>query len=806
MNVIGFDGPQSLPFLATVGAMGTSGCLLGLLQPAVGGYALRLYRIYRNLGTHRIGWWVATAFCLLGLTQLTLSWRPIAGAALSSEMLELVPLLISILLLIGMAHTEVLFVKRLRVEHKHEQPRSESQTRSNIEALKEKSVCDAIARPKAKAILRTDISGINFRRGLALLVLLGLIVRVGFFIEHAHAPSFAVPTLDQKYYDTVARMLLEGQDLHELHGFRPLLYPLFLATCYKVGGSWGIDLALFLQHLFGIGTGIVVGLLGARLFRNRLCGLIGGVLFLLAPVPLYFEGELLIEPLYTFLICLGLLLAVHAAASQGWKGATLWMISGALTILISQLRPNILVFLAVYALFPLWRLWRSRSWSALLPAGGLIGAVLMAVPWGFVNMKQSGHFHLLPSAGGAAFYLGNKHAADGMIPELDRRVTYGDRYQDSVEVWADKEYEAAMRAQNRTPDTDPMAISQYWTKRTLQEIAAAPVDWLQLMAKKCWLTLWNVEIPNNKAFAFLQGEFLWLRLLPIRWVVLLMLAPAGIWAALKNGHRDTLIILGIYAALYSAANVAFFVCDRYRYPIWPAMAVFAGGGLVLVFEILRARRFPDAICLFGVMALPATLSLHNWFEAKLPSFARDYLFRSIACYEKGDFTESLKDANQSIKLDAHDATALNQRANALFALKRYDEARIAYQKTLALDPGEAAAWNDLGATLDESGHPDEALDAFRHAIACRPPSNNAFLGIAFIELTAGHLGDCENALNQLGALESSPDAAALAIRSVVARKAGKSFEADTLERQARQLNPDLTAWTIKRALTEGKCP
>src|SRR5579864_1264701 len=105
--------------------MGTSGCLLGLLQPAVGGYALRLYRIYRNLGSHRIAWWVATVFCLLGLTHLTLSWRPAAGVGLSSEILDLVPLLISILLLIGMAHTEVLFVKRMRVERKYEQPSSE---------------------------------------------------------------------------------------------------------------------------------------------------------------------------------------------------------------------------------------------------------------------------------------------------------------------------------------------------------------------------------------------------------------------------------------------------------------------------------------------------------------------------------------------------------------------------------------------------------------------------------------------------------------------------------------------------------
>src|ERR1700756_3680848 len=90
---------------------------------------------------------------------------------------------------------------------------------------------------------RSSVSGLGvvifaafFRKGLVFLVLLGLVVRLGFFVEHAASPSFGVPTLDQTYYDTVARMLLAGEDLHGLHGFRPLLYPLFLAVWYKLGG------------------------------------------------------------------------------------------------------------------------------------------------------------------------------------------------------------------------------------------------------------------------------------------------------------------------------------------------------------------------------------------------------------------------------------------------------------------------------------------------------------------------------------------------------------------------------------------
>jgi 4-amino-4-deoxy-L-arabinose transferase-like glycosyltransferase len=320
-----------------------------------------------------------------------------------------------------------------------------------------------------------------------------------------------------------------------------------------------------------VGTAILVALLGARLFKHRLSGLLGGVLYLLAPVPLYFEGELLIEPTYVFLIFLALWLHLEAAEKAGWKGGLLWLACGALIALAAQARANIMVFLAIYPLFAAWRAWQSfglvgadvrrltsfswhgairasllrllqgRKWSA--PLLGVVGAFAMAIPWGFVNLRQSDHFHLLPNAGGVALYCGNKRSADGMTPEQERRIYSGDRYQDSIETWAREEYETAMRSQGRTPDTDPMAISRFWTQRTFDEIKAAPGTWFRLMARKTWLTFWNAEVPNNKAFSFLQQDYLWLRILPVRWVVLLAFAPAGIWLAFRRGNRDALPIL-----------------------------------------------------------------------------------------------------------------------------------------------------------------------------------------------------------------------------------------------------------------------
>ena len=327
----------------------------------------------------------------------------------------------------------------------------------------------------------------------------------------------------------------------------------------------------------------------------------------------------------------------------------------------------------------------------------------MAIPWGLVNMKQSDHFHLLPNAGGVNLYLGNKRTADGMEPKQERRVAYvdGQRYEDSVELWAREEYESAARAHGREPDSDPMAISNYWTRRALDEINADPTGWLKLIAKKCWLTLWNVEVPNNKAFSFLQEEFIWLRILPVRWVVLLILAPAGIWAAANWGRRDALFILLVYAGLYSAANIAFFICDRYRYPVWPVMAVVAGGGLMASLEAVRLRRWGTTACLGASMVLLSALSLHNWFGAKLPSYARDYLFRSIARYGKGHFDAASDDINRSITLDPDDITALEQQGNILFALNRLDGARESFEQSLR----RARERRTSGTTLESPSMP-----------------------------------------------------------------------------------------------------
>lgn len=647
---------------------------------------------------------------------------------------------------------------------------------------------------------KRDISPAAFQRGLLGLFIAGLITRMGYLLEHARSPSFGVLTLDQKYYDGVARLLLSGADLRPLHGFKPLLYPMFVAVFYKLGGDRGIDLTILAQHLLGVLTGLLVALLGERVFRHRLGGLAGGALYLLAPLPLCFEGELLIESSYVFLICAGLLLVLHAAEAPPEKAALPWFLCGALTALTAQERPNILVFMAVYPLLAAGRWLFERQGAAFLPLLALAGAVAMGIPWGFVNKKQSGHFQIIPTTGGVNLYLGNRRGADGVSLALDRRVNYDDRYEDPVEVWAREGYEAA----HQNSGSDPAAISRYWTGRALDEIKADPVAWLRLMAKKCCLTFWNGEAPILKSFTFLQSEFLWLRLLPVRWVVLLALAPVGIWAAFQWGNRDALFIVGFYALIYSAANLAFFIFDRYRYPVWPAMAVIAGGGLVASIDAVLSSRWRQVMWIGVSAAVMAAISLPNWSGVKLRSFALDYRLRSIAWYEKQRFPEALSDIDHSLELDPTDPPSLVQRGNILLAMGRFEDARQDYERTLKFIPGDASVWNNYGGALDGLGRTQDALDVYRRAIACQPPSESAYFGLTFDLLQTGRLDEAAAVLDQFDKVEQGPNPIALALRSVVARVRGQTAQADALEQRARAIDPETTAWAIDHARNKGQ--
>lgn len=551
---------------------------------------------------------------------------------------------------------------------------------------------------------------------------LALAVRLVAFAQEAAAPYLGSLLLDERWYNGAARTLLGWSGAIQLDGFRPLLYPSFLAAIYAVAGSeWGPVAAVVVQHLLGAATGVLVALLARRLSGSDGAGLAAGALWATAAPPIFVEGQLLSETLFVFL-CTAALLAISGPTTLRRSAA-----AGALIGLAGQVRPNALILGGVV----MWSAWRARSASpggrgsrpapgARAPAAvaGLGSLVLVHLTAMALQAPVNGGFRLLPSSGAVNLYLGNERGADGMVPRQDAPVPAGTVYEDSVAAWAEREYRATHR---ESQGADPAAVGRYWIGRTGGEITACPWCWTRLLVRKVVLLLWNEEIPNHLSFAFAAREDLpLLGFLPVRWWLLLAFAPLGAaWMRSRSRNRD-LLTCAVFLLLLTLGVVAFFVNGRYRLPLWPPLVALAGCGMTALFEWVRERERRRLVAAAGTAIAGALLALVNWTGAERPSTARDLFYRSLARLERGEIAEALADARQSVGLEPKDAAAQVQLGNCALASDDLAGAVAAYRNAVTLDASQPIAWNNLGVALERAGEPAAALAAYGRAARLDP--------------------------------------------------------------------------------------
>ena len=121
MHALGFMTSNPIHFASVVGFAPLT-WLFGILEPAVAGYALRLYR---KLGD-RIAWWVFATFALLALGHFLHASGAVSRVIDSPVSSNIFALLIPFLLLIGMAHTESTVLDDARKKRKEREVRDQN--------------------------------------------------------------------------------------------------------------------------------------------------------------------------------------------------------------------------------------------------------------------------------------------------------------------------------------------------------------------------------------------------------------------------------------------------------------------------------------------------------------------------------------------------------------------------------------------------------------------------------------------------------------------------------------------------------
>ena len=558
-----------------------------------------------------------------------------------------------------------------------------------------------------------------------------LFVRLLYLSQHAASPLFAIPSLDQRYYDLMARQIAGLSSLPAIDGFRPLLYPLFLSGIYRFAPENGPLFALLAQHAMGACMALMTAWLAARLFRDSRAGLAAGLLFALAGPPLFYEGLLLITTLFSFLLLLTWIVVFLAIESEeSGRSRMPWFAAGVVLGMAAQARPNALPLALIFPLLG-WFLRPEKPGARFCPRPlwAIPGVIVVQLLFAAGMQGYVGRFAPLAGAGGINLYLGNHAESDGMHPKQPRNAAFSETSRhDPFFVIAQEDYREATGVSG---NVSPEVVSRYWVGRTADEIRKDPVRWTTLMFKKTWLMLWNHEVPNNRCYGLTAREEIpLLRLMPVRWILLLALLPWGTAALLDARRTAFLIWSATFFLLFSATVILFFVNSRFRIPLWPGMAILAGGGLLHLIRSARdaiARRTPRRrdLRLAGASLGLLLLSGINWFGIPPDPIENDLSQRANALCERGRFAEAEREARRCIEIAPNNSRYRFLLGNALLGEKHPEEAATAYLQAIENDPNVPSFHNNLAIALENAGRPAAAEMAYRRALELSPALEEA---------------------------------------------------------------------------------
>jgi len=166
-------------------------------------------------------------------------------------------------------------------------------------------------------------------------------------------------------------------------------------------------------------------------------------------------------------------------------------------------------------------------------------------------------------------------------------------------------------------------------------------------------------------------------------------------------------VLGIYRWL-----------GRVSLPVFFALALVAGG-----LTHCRNHDYRTALALWTDM------------ENKLPGSASAHANRGGYLLKGGRLAEAKAEAQEALRIDANNTTALDNLGIILFEQGRIDEAIACFKKSLRSNPDHAWTYYFYGYVLQQSGRKSEAIGLYRQALVIRPTFPDPLARLA--ELQAG---------------------------------------------------------------------
>jgi len=409
-------------------------------------------------------------------------------------------------------------------------------------------------------------------RALLALIVVGFAFRVAIAINAGLAAP-PLPGSDGSEYDSYAWNLAQGrgfsgispdvkkpdgQLLEHPTAYRAPATSVFLAGLYRCFGH-RYSVVRISECVLGALTIPLIYGIGRRCFGNTVA-LFAAAIYTAWPAALQYSSYLASEPLYTFLFCSFILLALQFAHRPSWPRS---ITAGVLLGLAMLTRGN--AILMVVLTVP-WAVWQFRRTKRLIIRGLTISflALVILVPWTIRNYEIF-HAFIPFETGGGDVLLGSYNRVIATDPNY-----YGYWIYPTTDL---PEY----RDQITTPNNE-LIRNHVETKLALQWARSHPDTWWYLAESRFRRSL-TPFLQQKDPMVYRVGML-------ISWGPILLLFAVGFFPTamyfLRTNNPGWILHLGVFHFLLTA--LIFWGASRFRFPVEGLCIILASASLIALWR------------------------------------------------------------------------------------------------------------------------------------------------------------------------------------------------------------------------------
>lgn len=524
-------------------------------------------------------------------------------------------------------------------------------------------------------------------------------------------------------YPYFAEQIGKGLDIGErIIDLSPLYLYINVLFNQIFGSNWEA-LAIF-QIVIGSLSCLFIYAIGEKLF-GRTIGLIASVILLLYGNLTLIELTLEPEAFVIFFNALAILLLIKArnensSEYQIWK----WFLVGVTLGLAVITKANALLILPGAIIWIWWGGYK-RNKKLVATVSLLLGVILLISP---ITLRNYMKFHdsiLVTADGGKVFFHGNGQGATGMErADLSNQgfIEEGQSEPDYAHVL----FRNTARSLSGLP-LKPSECARFWVDRTMDYILANGMSSLFLELKKLCLFWSNYEVHDLDST---YKNYVTIRHWPlIPFGIIAALGIVGMGLSLKKFHQTFLIYWVILVYLLSV--LIFFAVSRYRIPAVPFLSIFAAYTLSWLFALIKNNNW-KRILIFGGVILIFFVCTNLFFRKEIEIFDQwqkatriHYSLGGKMLFKRGLYQEAVEEFQKTLALQPNFAPAYNYLGRSFAILEDYNRAEEYFQRVIQLTPSLDEGYMNLGLLYELQGQRLKAVSYLSQALSLNPQNTKA---------------------------------------------------------------------------------